>query len=302
MNTYDLAIVGMGFAGYSGAIYASRYGLKNVIVGEIFGGQTVEAYDIGNYPGFETITGLELMQRVQKQALDLGTAEQYGRVEKIEKSANSDESFAVTLTDNETIQAKNVLLTIGMQRRKLNVPGEKELYGKGVTYCATCDGFFFKGKTVAVIGGGDSAATSALYLAAICPDVHLIVRGDKLKIEQFWKEKIEKTANIHVHYNTKVTAFLGAESLEKMSLDGDLPELPIDGVFIEIGHEPNKDLTEKIGVATDEYGYIIVDKEQQTSIPGIYAAGDATTGSNKFAQLLTAASEAAIAAEAISNR
>ena len=115
MEIYDLAIVGMGFAGYSGAIYASRYGLKNIIIGEVFGGQTVEAYDIGNYPGFETITGLELMQRVQKQATDLGTNELYGRVEKIEKPTNSNGIFTINLRDNETIQAKNILLTIRLR-------------------------------------------------------------------------------------------------------------------------------------------------------------------------------------------
>ena len=294
---YDLVIVGMGFAGYSGAIYAARYGLKTLIIGEVFGGQTVEAHLIGNYPGFEEITGIELMQRVQQQTLKLGVTELYERVEHLEKTISG---FTLTLKSRQTIQTKKVLLTIGKTRRKLNVPGEKELYGKGVTYCATCDGYFFKGQEVAVIGGGDSAVTSALFLSGICSKVHILVRGDQLRAEKYWIDKLNSNPKITLHLNTGIERFNGTDHLESVSTTNpDFKTLDIQGAFIEVGHEPNKIFTEAIGVATDEQGFIIVDKTQKTSIDGLYAAGDSTNASNKFAQLLTAAAEAAIAVEAM---
>lgn len=298
----DLAIVGMGFAGYTGAIYSTRYGLKTVIIGEVFGGQTAEAHDIGNYPGFESITGMELMQKVQAQAINLGAQEVYDRVVSIKDiSHTTDEkkTFELTLQSGDTLFAHNVLLTIGMTRRKLGVPGEQELYGKGVTYCATCDGYFFKNKKVAVIGGGDSAVSAALYLADICTEVHILARKNALRAEQFWIDKLHRTKNIIVHYNTAVSSFEGTDHLEKINLTGDESELTVDGAFIEVGHEPYKAFTDAIGVETDEEGYITVNPEQMTTLPGVYAAGDSTAASNKFAQLLTAAAEAAIAAESI---
>jgi len=296
-ETYDLIIVGMGFAGYTGAIYAARYGLKTLIIGDVFGGQTAEAHIIGNYPGFEEITGIELMQRVQQQALKLGVSELYDRVEHLDKNGDL---FTVKLREGEPISSKKVLLTIGMSRRKLNVPGEQELYGKGVTYCATCDGYFFKGKEVAVIGGGDSAVTAALYLADICPKIHLLVRGDRLRAEQYWIDKINKVSHIQIHLNTGIDHFVGTDALEAIATTNpDFPQIPVQGAFIEIGHEPNKTFTDAIGVKTDDHGFILVDGEQKTSLDGLYAAGDSTNASNKFAQLLTAAAEAAVAVEAM---
>lgn len=294
---YDLVIVGMGFAGYTGAIYATRYGLKTMVIGEVFGGQTVDAHLIGNYPGFEEITGPELMQRVQAQALKLGVTELYERVDLVKKGTNG---FELTLGNKQRIHAKKVLLTIGMTRRKLNVPGEKELYGKGVTYCATCDGYFFNGKEVAVIGGGDSAVTAALFLADVCSKVHILVRGIQLRAEQFWIDKISNNPKIAIHLNTAIEQFNGTSQLESITTTNlDLKTLAVQGAFIEIGHEPNKKFTDTLGVETDEQGFIIVDKNQKTSIDGLYAAGDSTNASNKFAQLLTAGSEAAIAVEAL---
>ncbi|MFZ6022775.1 MAG: NAD(P)/FAD-dependent oxidoreductase [Patescibacteria group bacterium] len=298
-ETYDLAIVGMGFAGYTGGIYAARYGLKTVIIGDVFGGQTAEAHIIGNYPGFEEITGMELMQRVQAQTLKLGVTEIYERVNHVKVHGN-DNGFELELANGKTVTTKKVLLTIGMNRRKLNVPGESEFYGKGVTYCATCDGYFFKGKDVAVIGGGDSAVTAALYLADICNSVQLIVRSDRLKAEQYWVNKLEQNKKITVRFNSGIEKFTGGETLETIhTTNPETPEIHVSGAFIEIGHAPNKTFTEAIGISTDEHGFIIVDKNQQTSQKGIFAAGDSTNASNKFAQLLTAASEAAIAVEAI---
>lgn len=298
-ETYDLAIVGMGFAGYTGGIYAARYGLKTVIIGDVFGGQTAEAHIIGNYPGFEEITGMELMQRVQAQTLKLGVTEIYERVNHVKVNGN-DTCFELELANGKTITTRKVLLTIGMNRRKLDVPGESEFYGKGVTYCATCDGYFFKGKDVAVIGGGDSAVTAALYLADICNSVQLLVRSDQLRAEQYWINKLEQNKKITVRFNSGIEKFTGGETLETIhTTNPETPEIHVSGAFIEIGHAPNKTFTEAIGISTDEHGFIIVDKNQQTSQKGIFAAGDSTNASNKFAQLLTAASEAAIAVDAI---
>lgn len=296
---YDLAIVGMGFAGYTGGIYAARYGLKTVIIGDVFGGQTAEAHLIGNYPGFEEITGLELMQKVQAQTLKLGVTEIYERVTHVKKGENA-QFFELTLADGTTITSKKVLLTIGMNRKKLEVPGEAEFYGKGITYCATCDGYFYKGKDVAVIGGGDSAVTAALYLADICNSVQLLVRSDRLRAEQYWINKLEQNSKITVRFNSGIVKFTGTDLLDTIhTTNPELPEVKVQGAFIEIGHAPNKTFTEALGLQTDEHGFIIVDKNQQTSQKGIFAAGDSTNASNKFAQLLTAAAEAAVAVEAI---
>lgn len=297
-ETYDLAIVGMGFAGYTGGIYAARYGLKTIVIGEIFGGQTAEAHIIGNYPGFEEITGMELMQRVQAQTVKLGVTEAYERVEGVTKQP--DNTFIVKMRGGEEVKAKYVLLTIGMTRRRLGVPGEQEFYGKGLTYCATCDGYFYKGKEVAVVGGGDSAVTAALYLADLCPKVHILVRRDKLRAEQYWLNKLSANPNIVIHFNTAIEKLSGTDVLDTVhTTNKDIPELKVQGVFVEIGHEPNKLFTDAIGLKTDEHGFIEVNEHQETSIPGIFAAGDSTTASDKFAQLVTAASEAAIAVEAI---
>ncbi len=302
MKNYDLAIVGMGFAGYTGAIYAARYGLKTVIFGDNFGGQTAEAHIIGNYPGFEEITGMELMQKVQQQTIKLGVEEIYSKVAKIEKNSEEKYPFTLTTEQNEQIKAKNILLTIGMKRKKLHVTGEAEFYGKGVTYCATCDGAFFKGKEVAVVGGGDSAVTAALFLSELCTTVHLLVRSDKLRAEPYWIKKLEEKSNIKVHFSTQIQEITGNQVVEKLILSGTITELSIQGVFIEIGHEPITELTTDLGIQLDDHGFIIVDKEQRTSVPGILAAGDSTTASNKFAQLVTAAAEAAIAVESIASK
>ena len=151
-------------------------------------------------------------------------------------------------------------------------------------------GFFFKGKEVAVIGGGDAAITSALYLAEICPKVLVLARGEKLRAEQYWLDKLSAKKNIEVHLNTPIVEFKGTNSLETIVTNGEIKEFNVAGAFIEVGHEPNKAFTDAIGVKTDEHGFIVVDNEQQTSIPGLYAAGDATNASNKFAQLLTCSS------------
>lgn len=298
---YDLIIVGTGFAGYSAGIYASRYKMSNLIFGDVFGGQTAEAHIIGNYPGFEEITGPELMQKVQTQAKKLGTEEIFERITHIEESPEQ-KTVTVTTVSGKQFTSKYVLLTVGMKRKKLGIKGEPELAGHGISYCATCDGFFFRNKKVVVIGGGDSATTAALFLANMASEVTLIARGDRLKGETIWIDQIKTNPKITVMLNTTVTSFEGTALLNKVIVQdksGTTTEIEAEGAFVEIGSEPDKVFLESLGLQTAENSRVLVDKTQKTSKDRIYAAGDVTNASNEFEQLLTAGGEAAVAVNAI---
>lgn len=295
---YDLIIVGTGFAGYTAGIYASRYKMSNIIFGDLFGGQTSEAHKIGNYPGFEEITGPELMNKVKNQAIKLGTEEIFERITDITENPD-DKTVSVKTKSGKEFTAKYVLLTIGMKRRHLNVPGEAELQGKGISYCATCDGFFFKNKKVAIIGGGDAATTAALFLANMAEHVTLVARGTRLKGETLWVDQVLTHPKITTVLNTKVTSLEGTERLQRIITEGEISSLEVDGVFVEIGAEPDIQFINHIGLTTDEKGHIIVDKNQATNKAHIYAAGDVTNNSNNFEQLLTAGAEASVAVNAI---
>ncbi len=295
---YDLAIIGTGFAGYTAGIYASRYKMNNIIFGDIFGGQTAEAHIIGNYPGFEEITGGELMNRIRQQTKKLGTEEIMERINGVEWS-KEDNSFTIMSSSEKSYKAKYVLLTIGMKKRKLNAPGEAKLLGHGISYCATCDGFFFKNRKVVIIGGGDAATTAALFMSNIASHVTLVVRGPKLKGETIWIDQVLSLKNITVFFNTLVTEFIGESKLEKVQTSGEVSEVIADGAFVEIGSEPNKEFIQKLGLEMNESGHIIVNQRQATNIPKLFAAGDITTNSNNFDQLVTAGGEAAVAVNSI---
>jgi thioredoxin reductase (NADPH) len=295
---YDLIIVGTGFAGYTAGIYASRYKMSNLIFGDLFGGQTAEAHKIGNYPGYEEIAGPELMNKVKNQAIKLGTEEIFERITDITENSDG-KTVSVKTKSGKEFTAKYVLLTIGMKRRHLNVPGEVELQGKGISYCATCDGFFFKSKKVAVIGGGDAATTAALFLANMAEHVTVIARGPRLKGETLWVDQVLTHPKITTVFNTKVTAFEGTGNLQKVITEGEISSLDVDGVFVEIGSEPDTQFIHHIGLTTDEKGHILVDRTQATNKERIYAAGDVTNNSNNFEQLLTAGAEASVAVNAI---
>lgn len=297
---YDLAIVGAGPAGLSASVYASRYGIKNVVIGGIAGGLVIETHEIGNWLGTEKISGFEFAQNATNHVKSLEVEIKPVNVDQLEKK--KEEGFVLLLSSGEKIETKTVLFAMGTRHRHLDVPGEKEFVGKGVSYCATCDGFFYKGKTVAIVGGNDSAAGAAAYLADIAEKVYLIYRGDKLRAENFWINSIEANEKIEVLYNTNVKEIKGEQKVEKLILDNSYinsSELAVDGIFIEIGLEPNINLTEDFDIQLDEDDYIKVDPEGRTTEKGIWAAGDITTGSNKFKQIITAAAEGAIAANSI---
>ncbi len=295
---FDVVIIGSGAAGYTAALYSARYKLKTLIIGNQEGGQTAFAHDVENYPGFKSIKGPELMSRFKEHALEYGVEEKIDEVVAIDRTDDGIFTLKLSLSGDE-IQTKAVILTVGTKRRKLGVVGEEKFDGKGVTYCATCDGFFFRGKVVAVIGGGDAAATAALYLAEICPKVYLIVRKEKMRAEPIWVEQLEAKGNVEFLYGSHVKEFHGDLKLERVELIDGKSLDDVAGVFIEIGSTPNTALVDKFELEMTDKGFLVVGKDQSTKIPGLYAAGDVTNESNNFHQISTAIGEASIAANSV---
>lgn len=294
---YDLIIIGAGPAGLGASIYASRYKLNHLVIGSEIGGQVVEAWEIENYAGLEKISGKELMDRFRKQTEDLGGKIMQGIVTNVKKN---DSGFEVFSQDGKSYQAKAIILALGMKPRQLNVPGEEKFVGKGVSYCATCDAMFFRSRDVAVIGGGDSAATAAIHLTEFANKVCLLYKK-AYTFEPAWEEQIKNNPKIELIYCTAVKEVRGDQKVTSIAYDtpeGE-KELPVQGVFIEVGTMPGVAIARELGVKLDEQNYIIVDQTQSTNIENVYAAGDVTTGSNKFRQIITAVAEGAVAAGSV---
>ncbi len=297
---YDLAIIGAGPAGLSASVYASRYGLKNIVIGGVSGGLVTETHEIGNWLGTQKISGFEFAQKAIEHVKSLQVEIKNTEVDEIEKK---EDVLVLFLKNGEKTEAKTVLLAMGTRHRHLGIPGEKNFSGKGVSYCATCDGFFYRGRKVAVVGGSDSAASAALHLASIAEKVFLIYRKDKLRAEDFWVQSVLNNEKIEILYNTNIKEIKGDEKVKEIILDNPFENsdvLKIDGVFVEIGLEPNVNLVENLNIDLDEDGHIKIESDGRTSEKGIWAAGDITTGSDKFKQIVTAAAEGAIAASSIS--
>lgn len=295
---YDLIIIGAGPAGLGASIYASRYKLNHVVIGQEIGGQVTEAWKIENYAGFESISGKELMDNFVKQTKNLGATIFSGNVKNIAKNG---ENFVVLTEDDKQYEAKGVILALGMKAKKMNIAGEDEFLGKGVSYCATCDAMFFRGKDVAVIGGGDSAATSALHLAQFANSVTLMYKTGSKTCEPHWDKLINENGKIGCVQFDNIVGIDGNTKVENLEyeINSQKKELSVEGVFIEIGSVPGVVLATQLGVAVDKQGYIIVDGTQETNVPNVFAAGDATTGSNKFRQIITAVAEGAVAAGSV---
>ncbi len=294
MVSKDLVIIGSGGAGISASIYALRYRMDHVIIGELPGGTLTTANLVENYPGYKSILGPDLVQKYIEHHEYLGGKITIDRVSTIEREGDD---FLVT-TGAEVYKTKTVIYTLGSSHKHLGAPGEELFEGKGVSYCATCDGYFFRDKTIAIVGGGDSAATGALVLANLAKKTYMIVRKNYLKAEPIWVEQLTANPNVTIIYETNVTEIKGTNKVEEIILDKPYEgsnSLKLDGVFIEIGLNPNSQLAQTVGVQVDEGGYVKVGEDMTTNIPGFYAAGDVTTGSARFMQLVTASSEGVIA-------
>ncbi len=285
---YDLIIIGAGPAGLTAGVYAARYKLKTLIIGELTGGLISEAYEVCNFPTYSKINGFELSQLMVKQVTNLGV--EIKQEEVIEISG-----FTVK-TNYGSYSAKKLIIATGTKRRKLNVKGESEFLGKGVSYCATCDAAFFKNKIVAVIGGSDASLTAALLLSEFASKVYIIYRKSEFfRAEPAWVEQVMSNDKIKPVFNVNVIEIKGSKFVEGVKLD-DGSELSLDGVFIEIGSVPDLKLINNLGLKNDN-GYIIVNKKQETNINGVYAAGDITN--NPLKQAVTACAEGAVAANSV---
>lgn len=297
-DSYDLCIVGNGPAGLMASVYASRYNIKHILVGDLPGGLMTSSHKICNFPSYEEISGMDLSEKMYQQVVALGAKQKFARVNVID---DKNEIFTLKLSDNSEVKTKTILLATGTKHKHLGLPNEDKLLGRGISYCATCDAMFYKGKTVAVIGGGDSANTASLYLAEVAEKVYQIYRGEKLKGEPAWVDQIKVNKKINVIYNTNVVEIIGEEKLSAIKIkDGDKEEtLLIDGLFVEIGSQPELSLIEQLGLDIDEGKYIKVTSAQETSRARIWAAGDITNASDNFRQIITACSEGAIATQSI---
>ncbi len=288
---YDLIIIGAGPAGMTAGLYAVRSGLKTAIISKDIGGTTNSILELENWPGFKG-PGTKLMKEFYDQ---LKNYEIDFIMKNVENIIKKEDKFIIKLNDKELV-SKSIILATGTERKRLNIPGEERLKGKGVSYCVTCDAFFFKEKIVGVIGGSDCAATSALALSDLVKKVYLIYRGEKLRCEEINIKKLEKKENVEIIYKAIPKEIKGEEKVESLIYEKDNKEekVKLDGIFIEIGSTPLLELIKDLEIKLDEK-YIIVDEEMRTSVPGIFAAGDVTH--HKLKQVIVASGQGAIAAK-----
>lgn len=289
---YDIIIIGSGPAGLSAAIYAQRACLDTIVIEKngISGGQVLNTWEVDNYPGFPGVTGFELSRQFREHANKLGARVVQDEVVQVELSGN----VKKVVCEEETYEARCVILASGAHHRTLEVPGEEELRGAGVSYCATCDGAFFRGRTVAVVGGGDAALEDAIFLARMCEKVYIVHRRDKLRGAKRLQERLQALENIEFVWNSETAAIEGNGQVEALRLrqtkTGEEKRLDVDGVFIAVGIAPESELYAG-QLELDEQGYIRADESGQTSVPGVFAAGDVRT--KALRQILTAASDGA---------
>lgn len=302
---YDLIIIGSGAAGLSAAVYAGRYRLKVLIIGKEFGGETAKAGVIENYPGAPAIDGYDLMETMKKQAQALGAEIMDAEVSGIMKSEHCFEVSLQGGAGDKKYQTHEMILALGAQRRRLGLPNEKELTGRGVHYCVTCDGPVYTGKTIAMVGGGDASVKGAVLAAEYVNKVFLLARDKGLSAEPLNMERMKALGDkIEVLLETEVKEIVGGLKLEKLKLSRphkDSEELIVDGLFVEVGAIPNVELAKQLGVELDERGYIKVDNLMATNIDGVFAAGDAVNHFGSFKQDITAAALGAVAATSAYN-
>jgi len=294
---HDVVVIGAGAAGFSAALYSARYKLDTLLLSKDIGGTTNESPDIANYPGFKSIPGIDLMNKMRDQVKEYGVDVQLDSVKEIKKEG---EKFRIKAGSKE-YEAKTVVLAVGTKHRKLNAPGEEKLSGKGVSYCATCDAPFFGDKIVGVVGAGDSAAITINMLTDYAKKIYVFIRGDKWRAEPYYVDRIKQNKKVEVMMKVDVKEIAGKDFIEGVKLSNG-KEVKLEGLFVEIGIVPVTGLAKQLGADIDERGFIKVNEKQETTVGGLYAAGDATTGSNHFMQIATAISEGAIAANSVYTR
>ena len=286
---YDLVIIGAGPAGLTAAIYAARYKLSTLVVGEQIGGMAAEADEICNFPSYKKIIGIELTKKMIEQVENLGVEIKNSYADSIKKI---DSQFLVK-TNSTEYKAKKIILATGTEKRKLGLKNEDKFLGKGVSYCATCDAAFFKNKVVGVVGGSNSALTAALLLSKFASEIYIIYRKNKFfRAEPKWVEEVERNEKIKSIFNANVIELVGENKLECVKLDNG-EKLNLDGLFVEIGSIPSVKLAEELGIELEE-NHIKVDKKQRTNMEGVFAAGDVTNSPLK--QIIVACAQGAIAA------
>ena len=294
---YDLIIIGSGPAGLSAAIYAKRAGLELLVLEKapMSGGQVLNTYEVDNYLGMTGMNAFELGMKFREHADKLGIDFQEVQV----RSLTVRDGVKVIGTDDGELEAKTVILATGAVHAHLGVPGEEELAGVGVSYCATCDGAFFRGKTVAVAGGGDVALEDAIYLARFCKKVYLIHRRDEFRGARVLQEELKKLENVEILYSCTVEEIRGGECVESLLVRNvkteELSELQADGIFVAVGIRPSTELVRELAEC-DEAGYVLAGEDCATNIPGLYAAGDVRK--KPVRQIITAVADGANAAVA----
>jgi thioredoxin reductase (NADPH) len=278
MENWDLIIIGAGAAGLAAGIYGARSGLKTMIIEEkMAGGTTADAPTVENYPGFSQIGGAELAEKMALHCRKTGVA-----IHELETvtGLNLKGERKIVKTTRTAYEANALIIATGSHYREIGVAGEKEFRGRGVSYCGVCDGPLFKGKRVLVVGGGNSAAITTLYLSGIVTEVIVAHRRNAFRAEEALVKDIASKKNVQVFWNTEVREIKGEKVVNKAVLfnskTGETKELAVDGVFVQIGEAPNSQLAKNAGVEVDEHGYIKIDMFQRTSVPGVYAAGDVT--------------------------
>jgi thioredoxin reductase (NADPH) len=296
-NKYDVIIIGGGPCGYTAALYSVRAGLRALVLEKLSpGGQMATTSEIDNYPGFdEGIDGYELSVRMQKGAERFGAVTEFAEVTSLDLSADP----KIVYTTGGKYEAPAIIIATGASPKELGVPGEAKMRGRGVSYCATCDAMFFRGRTVAVVGGGNSAAADALVLSRVCSKVYVVHRRDKLRASNSYLLPLNKANNIEFVWNALVDriiyddeAVTGLSYVDKVT--GESSVLPCDGIFVAIGRKPVSGLVAG-QLDIDEYGYIIADETTRTAIPGVFVAGDVRT--KQLRQIVTAVADGAMAAE-----
>ncbi|QDG81952.1 thioredoxin-disulfide reductase [Weissella cibaria] len=297
MRKYDVVVIGAGPGGMTAALYAARANLNVAMLDRgIYGGQMNNTDDIENYPGFTTIKGPELGEKMYQGTVKAGMNFVYGDVQNV---TVDDQQMKHIQTDSDELVASAVIIATGSNNRKLGVPGEEKFSGKGVSYCAVCDGSFFKGKNVTVVGGGDSAISEGLYLANVTDEVNVIHRRDQLRAQKVLQNRAFDNDKIDFTWNTSVTEILGDENhVTGVKIHnnqvGDDTTLDTDGVFVYVGNFPNSQIFNNLNI-TDQAGWIITNDQMETTIPGIYAIGDVRQ--KQLRQITTAVGDGGIAGQ-----